>query len=246
MASTSPLQLFPAPAAKASRPKRRGTRRYPVKPASPAVVNLSDKSAIHTEEIVLHVSSDLDRVGSIKAPPKTHVIDPPARSMTPAAAAAAAAAAAGVRSHSPAADALSKDPRASSPALTNQYSDLSGSATLVRSNSSASAVAAPPPLKSIFPRYDPSLPLSQQRYNRMGRPARIISGESLSVNSPTSPGVLSTISTAPAAMMSFPMGVMGKPKPKYSSLEELSGLWETANGQGIVDSGRTFALHMCR
>ncbi|KAH0542829.1 hypothetical protein FGG08_002783 [Glutinoglossum americanum] len=229
MASTSPLQLFPAPAPKASRPKRKGTRRYPVRTSSsPVVINTAEKSAIHTKEIILHVSSDLGRAGSVKAPPKTHVID---------------------RSHSRAdttSSARSKDPRAASPALTNQYSDLSGSATLVRSNSSASVVAAPPPIKSMFPRYDPSLPLAQQHYHRMDRPSRVRSGESLSVNSPSSPGVMSTISTAPAAMMSFPTGVMGKPKPKYSSLEELAGLWETANGQGAVDAGRTFALRMCR
>lgn len=239
MASASPLQLFPAPAAKASRPKRKGTRRYPVKTVSPvlAITGKNGKSAIHTEEIILHVSSDLDRSVSLKAPPKTHVVDAPARSMTPVVNDS--------RADSPS-NVPSKGSRAVSPSLTNQFSDVSGSATLVRSNSSASAVAAPAPVKSIFPRYDPSLPLSQQHYRRTDRPAQIKSGESLSVNSPDTPGMMSSISTAPAAMMTFPTGVMGKPKPKYSSLEELSSLWEAANGQGTIDTGRTFALRMCR
>ncbi|KAI9866931.1 MAG: hypothetical protein M1813_000328 [Trichoglossum hirsutum] len=239
MASASPLQLFPAPAAKASRPKRKGTRRYPVKTVSPvpAITGKNGKSAIHTEEIILHVSSDLDRSVSLKAPPKTHVVDAPARSVTPVVNDS--------RADSPS-NVPSKGSRAVSPSLTNQFSDVSGSATLVRSNSSASAVAAPAPVKSIFPRYDPSLPLSQQHYRRTDRPAQIKSGESLSVNSPDTPGMMSSISTAPAAMMTFPTGVMGKPKPKYSSLEELSSLWEAANGQGTIDTGRTFALRMCR
>ncbi|KAI9778863.1 MAG: hypothetical protein M1839_007826 [Geoglossum umbratile] len=235
MASTSPLQLFPTPMTKASRPKHKGSRRYPVKPVS----NTGSISPIHTGEIILHVSTDFKKSGGIKAPPKTHIIDPPARTATPS----------GGHPYSRAAtpsSALSRDPRAASPALTNQYSDLSGAPTLVRSNSSASAVPAPAPIKSMFPRYDPSLPLSQQQMNRVARPPRIRSGESLSVNSPDTPGMMSTISTAPAAMMSFPMGVMGRPTPRYSSLEELVDLREAANGQGTSDMGRTFALRMCR
>ncbi|KAI9766431.1 MAG: hypothetical protein M1840_006538 [Geoglossum simile] len=239
MASASPpLQLFPTPVSKVSRPKRKGSRRYPVKTAL-AVPDMEGKSPIHTGEIILHVSTDFDKSGGTKVPPKTHIIDPPARSATPS----------GGRAYSRAttpSSILPRDPRAPSPALTNQYSDLSGAPTLVRSNSSASAVPAPAPIKSMFPRYDPSMPLSHQPLNRVARPQRIRSGESMSVNSPDTPGMLSTVFTAPAAMTSFPMGVMGKPAPRYSSLTELVDLREAANGQGVADVGRIFALRMCR
>ncbi|THW11112.1 hypothetical protein D6D25_07519 [Aureobasidium pullulans] len=94
-------------------------------------------------------------------------------------------------------------------------SDFSGP-TLVRSNSGSSAQPklASPPIKSMFPEYDPSLPLSQQRYyptETLPRPslerrADYHQAALADIPSPTSP--------VPAA-----------------GLSQLQALWNAASGQ---------------
>ncbi|KAH0370156.1 hypothetical protein KCU65_g2904, partial [Aureobasidium melanogenum] len=109
-------------------------------------------------------------------------------------------------------------------------SDFSGP-TLVRSNSGSSAQpkVVSPPIKSMFPEYDPSLPLSQQRYyptENLPRPslernARYHHQTLADVPSPTSP--------TPAA-----------------GLSQLQALWNAANGQNGVFQSERIKLTMHR
>ncbi|KAI9844017.1 MAG: hypothetical protein M1837_005952 [Sclerophora amabilis] len=234
MVSTSPLQLFPPPPSKATRPKRKGSRRHASKPVPLVSVSERAKSPSPNEEILTRISS--------KETPSPVSSIPPSnlpRAPTPSAAPPSRA-------------------RAASPALTSNGSTFSDGSTLVRSNSNASSAV---PMRSIFPRYDPSLPLSRQLYRPTQTspshiPREIISKQpySPSVYSAQSPG--NTVSpgrgypvgpaTAPCTITTFPSGILGKPEPQFSTREELADLWDAANGQSTSEKGRTFALKMIR
>lgn len=227
MSSDAPLQLFPPPPSKKNRPKRKGSlRRYPIKPATPDSVVTTSKTPISTaQEIIIRVSSDSSKPPSLKSPAEAHVIDQPARSWTPTTVVA------------------SERTRAASPAYTNN-TVLSGSPTLVRANSGASSHA--PQMRSIFPRYNPNVPLSQQRYvPTQGSPTHV-QKEHISRLEYSPRSYAAGPATAPASTTTFPAGALTKPQPQYSSLSELTDLWEAANGQGSKETDRTFTLQMNR
>ena len=226
MSSGASLQLFPAPPTSAKAPKRKGSRRKSFRPKFSSSISQRTKSPTNTEEIVIHVSER-----------------PKAASQGP--------------SSNDGPDSVPSRSQAASPALTNNQSVLSGSSTLVRSLSNASSAA---PIQSMFPRYNPTVPLAKQDYRpTQSSPTHIprdqISKQPYSPSqwSAQSPGSLgspgkgqhsSTVS--PAGISSFPQGVLGSPKPRYSSADELAELWEAANGQSTAEKGRTFALQMIR
>lgn len=248
----APLQLFPAPQPKAANPQRKRSRRNGTKPVQ--LVERS-KSPTPLKEIVIQVSENKG-TGSSSSPVSirdalgSHPLSVPApptqsRAESPAS----------IKSRSgPAAEAAPSQPRAPSPALSNGPSILSGSATLVRSNSDASSAV---PMRSIFPRYNPALPLTQQNYRPTQLSPTHIARQHISKEA-YSPSLYSTQSpghpgspgrgclSAPSAITSFPTGVLGAPQPRFSSQTELQELWEAANGQVTKDSGRTFALKMTR
>ena len=260
--SAPALQLFPAPPPKAARPKRKGSRRNATK-----LIALAGraKSPTPTKKIVIHVTEDvaghsspnksssdenIERSQSPSRPPP-----PPSAAAHPQSRTASPALTNHHRLDTPSGPAPSQS-RAASPALTNNHSVLSGTVTLVRSNSEASNAAAP--IRSIFPRYNPAIPLSQQNY----RPTQLspkhiapahISKEAYSPSlystagspSQASPGRVGCLS-APSAITSFPAGVLSNHRPQYSNPEELADLWEAANGQVTKETGKTFALRMSR
>ncbi|KAI9810889.1 MAG: hypothetical protein M1827_005748 [Pycnora praestabilis] len=229
MSSGIPLQLFPAPPSKNGRPKRKTSRRYPTKPTSPVTVIERSKSPVDAQEIIIRVSTESTRPSIIASPAKAHVIDQPRRSYTPSIA-------------------PSGTTRAASPALTNNQSILSGSPTLVRANSAASNFV---PMRSMFPRYNPNLPLSQQQYEPTQASPTNISREHIS-KAAYSPSIYSPQncvagpSSAPSNSSTFPPGAMNTVQPRYSSVSELTHLWEAANGQTSQKSGRLCTLQMSR
>ncbi|KAI9791306.1 MAG: hypothetical protein M1816_004087 [Peltula sp. TS41687] len=253
------LQLFPAPPSEMTRPKRKVSRRNATKPRT--LAEQAKTSTTSVKEIVIQVTENgttetTSRPGSpdvhnVKDAPRPS--SPPIRSLPPPQSRTLSPALSKERleTSSVATTSLS---RAASPALTNAPSVLSGSTTLVRSNSDVSRVA--PPMRSMFPQYNPAVPLSQQNYRPTQAspthiPPAIISKEpySPSLYSAASPGQASAgrgCLSAPSAITSFPVGVLNNHRPRYSSLEELVDLWEAANGQGTEEMGRMFALKMSR
>ncbi|KAI9789876.1 MAG: hypothetical protein M1833_002142, partial [Piccolia ochrophora] len=237
--NAAPLQLFPPPPGKNGRPKRKASRRKGAASPAPMTIREHTKSPSHTESIVIHVSKDTPVSSPLVASPGTRLEELPSRSTTPNRAQPTRSITA-------------------SPALTNNQSRLSTSETLVRSNSVTSAAA---PIQSIFPRYDPSVPLTHQNYRPTQAspthiPRGIISKDpySPSLYSPQSPhhpgspgrGYMSGPATAPSSITTFPSGVLSAAGPRFSSREELAELWEAANGQGKEETGRTFTLKMTR
>ncbi|EXJ83015.1 hypothetical protein A1O3_06832 [Capronia epimyces CBS 606.96] len=111
------------------------------------------------------------------------------------------------------------------------------------------------PIRSMFPTYDPSLPLQQQAYvPQPPLPARL-SGlpgfrpiprdnyrSSLSV-----PFAIPTPRTAPASVLSFPSDAMSvNIGPRISTQRELEKLWEASHGAEPGFAIRPFDLEMAR
>ncbi|KAI9866234.1 MAG: hypothetical protein M1830_005995, partial [Pleopsidium flavum] len=252
MSSGGVLQLFPSSSPHKTGPKRKGSRRYPVKPQSPEPI-IEEIKALDdgANAVVIQVIEDSRVPSPISALPQAHVAER-SRSNTP------------TSQLSERRGAASPAPlRAASPADSLNRSARSASATLVRSNSAASTTDTRSPLmQSIFPRYNPSVPLSQQRYypdtargaSPTNLPREVVSKAEYSPWS-YSPGSAGRITkhgyaegpkTAPASVINFTEGVLEKITPKYSSVEELGGLWEAANGQSGQKMPESFRLQISR
>ncbi|KAI4718038.1 hypothetical protein E4T48_05777 [Aureobasidium sp. EXF-10727] len=109
-------------------------------------------------------------------------------------------------------------------------SDFSGP-TLVRSNSDSSALpkVVSPPIKSMFPEYDSSLPLSQQRYYPTENLPRPSLERSANYPHQTLADIPSPTSPTPAA-----------------GLSQLQALWNAASGQNGVFHSEKIRLTMHR
>ena len=150
--------------------------------------------------------------------------------------------------------------------LPRSYTSFSDAPTLVRSHSVAShrSIAKPrfaetssnggpsnteqPMIRSIFPRYNPNVPLERQSYYPSEASPTHIPREIIS-RAPYSPGIDSTIGSpmsAPPTVGRFPRGIQDVPKtPSPATTEELKDLWKVANGWRVSASeGRSFVLKM--
>lgn len=111
-------------------------------------------------------------------------------------------------------------------------SDFSGP-TLVRSNSGSSVQPkmVSPPMKSIFPEYDPTLPLSQQRYYPTDDVPRPSLQRRTGYHQPlaSEPSPISPTSPVPAA-----------------GLSQLQALWNAASGQNAIFHSEKIKLTMHR
>ncbi|KAH8648085.1 hypothetical protein BGZ60DRAFT_390870 [Tricladium varicosporioides] len=146
--------------------------------------------------------------------------------------------------------------------IPRSHTSFSEAPTLVRSNSNAShsSTAKPritggppreePVMRSIFPRYNPELPLEHQPYFPTQQSPTHIPRTVIN-RAPYSPSMLNERS--PAGLQSpmsigssagrFPRGVQDETILEPSTNEELKELWKVANGWRVSASeGRTFCL----
>ncbi len=125
---------------------------------------------------------------------------------------------------------------AASPAPTDVLSARSGSPTLVRSNSGASARSTftsrePPLMQSIFPTYNPNVPLTHQQYRPRVSPLNLrVAPEKIS-RAPYSPDFYSSSSSSATP---------------FTPLYDLQGLWDAANGKHHAEAAETYILQMHR
>ncbi|KAF7586648.1 hypothetical protein BBP40_008539 [Aspergillus hancockii] len=103
------------------------------------------------------------------------------------------------------------------------------------------------PMRSIFPRYNPHIPLNQQEYypqvssnTRTHRPTELSFTPTPEIDRALGP------KTVPASVMNFPTGILDPLETQYSSIAELKGLWEAANGQRPRDLAGSFNLRVAR
>lgn len=245
MSPTTTLQLFPSSNPFRNGPKRKGSRRYPVKPPSPEPIVEEVKAADNgAKAVVIQVFEDKRTASPISSPPKAHVAER-SRSNTPTSQLCdrrGAASPAPLRAASPA-DSLNRSTHSTSP-------------TLVRSDSVASTTETRSPLmRSIFPRYNPNLPLSQQSYHPdpasaspTNLPREVISKAEYSP-SLYSPGSASGVGRQGKAEM-LRMTPLGNASDttvvRYSTIEELGSLWEAANGQSSHETSGCIRMQMSR
>lgn len=151
---------------------------------------------------------------------------------------------------------ISTQARPSSPLNPSPSLSRSNSPKLVRSGSSASTGTHSPVMRSMFPRFDPTLPLAQQNYHpnieRLPGPPPIKSDSlgnySPSMYSQSSPDLsqrprnlkLWTGNNGP----SFKPTQASSPVPDCSTTEELLDLWSLASGQKDEASIETFKFGM--
>lgn len=230
MSPTTTLQLFPSTNPYKDGPKRKGSRRYPVNPQSTEAIVEKVKTANNgAKAVVIQILGDSRTTSPIPSPPKAHVAER-SRSNTPASQLCerrGAASPAPLRAASPA-DSLNRSTHSTSP-------------TLVRSDSVASTTETRSPLmRSIFPRYNPNLPLSQQRYhpdpangspNNLPREVISKAEYSPSLYSPGSAGPMGREGRAEMLRTTRSGDASQTTMVKYSTIEELGSLWEAANGQ---------------
>ncbi|KAF2135391.1 uncharacterized protein K452DRAFT_303578 [Aplosporella prunicola CBS 121167] len=118
---------------------------------------------------------------------------------------------------------------------------FSDSTTLVRSNSAATQQTphvsphGVPAMRSIFPRYNPNVPLSQQQYKPTQPSPTEISKDKISRPS-YSPKFYIPHSNVSQGRL--------KETPCYTPARELNHLWNAANGKPSEESKRTFSLQM--
>ena len=132
----------------------------------------------------------------------------------------------------------------------------SGSVTLVQDNAPGAISDPSPvvPIRSMFPTYNPSLPLAQQPYYpqrpfpiRMSSMARSTVSRSEYRNSIATPidRAMGT-RTAPASVLNFPTDIMSISEPQFSSHRELEKLWEATHGTEPSSLIKSFNLEMAR
>lgn len=245
----SQFQLFPPPPVESkvsTNPFRRGRKKQSMNTQPPSPIPLEDlKDVNRTETVLFQIIED---TGSIQPPPKAHV--------------------SGLGSpihRSGASPKLKEVPRSSSKQSDRpkrQASSASagtGSTTLVNSTRSVvspiSQDASPEldsqgvPMNSIFPRYNFSLPLSQQKYypkSSNDSPRARVKPKELTLSPPPPIDQALGPKTVPASVMDFPTGALDTPDIRYSTPTELKDLWEAANGQRPRDLTGSFKLRMIR
>lgn len=144
-----------------------------------------------------------------------------------------------------------------SPAGERSPRSNTSSPKLVRSNDIGSAGARSPVMRSMFPRYDPTIPLAKQHYypdhEIHQEPADSKpklpwpSASSASVLSPSPPKVNTR---SPTAIFNGKSGVPvddsknSELSPAISTPEELLDLWSVANGQGSQEAEETYTLRL--
>lgn len=115
-----------------------------------------------------------------------------------------------------------------------------------------SPVSPAQPIKSMFPQYNPQLPLVQQAYF----PQNVGSSSSVRPRQDTAASQemqipLSEVDavlgpkTVPASVYNFPPGALS-PRIELSTAEDLVTLWESANGQELQETLGTFNLRVER
>lgn len=108
------------------------------------------------------------------------------------------------------------------------------------------------PMRSMFPTYNPNLPLSQQQYYPQRQTSLRGQAASREEYSPrlASPSqldeVLGGAKTAPSSVLDFPMDDLAIKATQFSSNQELDRLWKATNGQEPDAALQAFDLQMSR
>ncbi|KAJ5645008.1 hypothetical protein N7507_011019 [Penicillium longicatenatum] len=244
----SQFQLFPPPSTevKPKNPFRKGVQKpLPKTESGPSIpLNEIKTSPQTTESVLFQIIEDTK---SLPPPPPlpAHL----ARSKSPAKSVSS------IDSQS-ARSRSRQDNQSSHKALPSQssMSNSSGSfrtTTPATSPESFRSSVSPVPMRSMFPQFDPKIPLNQQNYH-LQMPA---SAPDSKAKPPRPKLTLSPTSeidqalgpkTVPASVLNFPTGVLDPEEFRFSSSQELDMLWEAANGQRPQNLCGSFHLRLTK
>jgi len=247
----SQFQLFPPPSAEvkaAKNPFRRGIKKpatVKVEPTSPISLHETKDSA-KAESVLLQIIEDT----SSFPPPPSHPPNPRAKSPSVVKSSPSSNSPQSPRSRSRQENKYTSRASPSQGSLSTSSSSSHTASSTTSPQSSQSSVS-PVPMRSMFPRFDPKLPL----HNQISNPQRP-NGDLPSKKSQRPQLTLTTSSeidhvlgpkTVPASVLNFPNGISDSSEEiRYSTPYELEMLWEAANGQRPQNLSGTFNLHMTR
>lgn len=114
----------------------------------------------------------------------------------------------------------------------------------VRSNRIGSAAGDSPIMRSMFPRYDPKIPLAKQHYYPNHEIHRVPADAKLKVARPSA--CSASVPTKVDALSPSPVHASENPElaPAISTPEELLDLWSVANGQGSQEAAESYTLRL--
>ncbi|OGE50493.1 hypothetical protein PENARI_c016G07776 [Penicillium arizonense] len=248
-AKTNQFQLFPPPAAEVKRsnnPFRKPGKKPAVKAEPGSPIPLEEiKDPAKTESLLLQIIEDTQ---TIPPPPPGN----PERSRSPPSLTKTAHDSMSPQSmHSQ--NRQAKKSNHQTVVSHNSHSSSSSSYTAASTVSpqSSKSSASPIPMRSMFPQFDPNLPVKQQSYQK-----QTPNNSQLTKSTRKPPKLTLTTSnhidhvlapkTVPASVLDFPTGSWEPEEVKYSSNEELMMLWETANGQRPENLVGTLNLRMTK
>lgn len=263
MASATTLRMFPAGTSPQTRPARKGSQKWSAKEPDFEMVKFADD----THEVVIAIEEiPASTYTTLSAPPKaekpgTQDGRSAPRARSPLSIPPAAMLVDEMRPITPP-NRVSPSPTRSCAASLRSHTS---SPTLVRSGSVASTGTHSPVMRSMFPRYDPRIPLSRQRYyptreSNSGTANRSIHSEKQSLYSPSlysqlgnaghksSKSQIDTPNTIPAGSPCSPFQAYHDQEcaAMLSTPEELLDLWSIANGQGSQEALGTYTLGLTR
>lgn len=243
----SQFQLFPpsSSARVSNNPFPRGMKKSSVKADVESPILLDEvKDSTKTGSVALQNSGDTkaeSSAASAEAFPGT---------MTPETAGASHSSASprSPRTRSPQ---VNKPKRKKSPSQrsASNSSPSSPRANSVTSPQSSQSSASPVPMRSMFPPFDPKLPVDKQNYHlRIPNGARPAKSRKPQLTLSPTPEIDDALGpkTVPASVLNFPNGVLGSEETRYSSPQELNTLWEAANGQRPQNLSGIFNIRMTR
>lgn len=235
----SQFQLFPSPspARGSNNPFRKGTRKPTVNESGSPVPLDQVKASTKTESVLLQVIEDAP------AAPSTPPTAPSSRTKSPGSQGKSLTSAPpGSPRHQPNQRTL--------PSGSPSNSSISGHDVFSTASPQSSHTASPPVLmRSIFPRFDPQLPIDKQSYHPQRTheaPVTRARKPQLTLATPSEIDQVLGPKTVPASVLDFPAGVLEPEEIRFSSLQELEMLWEAANGQRPQDLCGTFSMRMIR
>ncbi|KAI3211351.1 hypothetical protein CBS147311_987 [Penicillium roqueforti] len=243
------FQLFPAPSPEVNRSNNpfRKVGRKPVATSEPASsIPLQEiKDPGKTESLLLQIIEDTQ---GIPPPPKENG----SKSKSPPSMVGASDSKSPQSMHSQNREAK----RVNHQALPSQGSQSSSSSShhttpSTVSPQSSQSSASSVPMKSMFPQFNPKLPLNQQVYHprlpNVPSPAKSSrKPPKLTLSTNTEIDHVLGPKTVPASVLNFPTGALESEEVTYSSVEELKMLWETANGQRTRDLVGSLNLRMTK
>lgn len=226
-------------------PFRKGVQKSAVKvdPGSPIPLE-EVKDATKTEAVLLQIIEDTQTI------PPAQSTDPAARSMSPAIREPPRACLSSHSSGSHDSQVARSSRRAPDLGESPGSSSLSGRTTFTAvSPQSSQTSASPVPMRSIFPKLDPTLPIDQQNYHHRApneAPKAKPRKPQLTLSPTSEIDQVLGPKTVPASVLNFPTGVLENDEIRYSSLQELEVLWEAANGQRPQNLSGTYNLQMSK